>query len=116
VKFIFLVLFFLGGLASTAKSEAVLPAYLLGLVVAGAFLRDKTLVQRTQSGKLLPPGSARFKRGEDRGDSMNTNGKAPPPPLAQSHGAGHRAGVAVQRLVAGAGHDRTLVLTARRLG
>ena len=28
VKFIFLVLFFLGGLASTAKSEAVLPAYL----------------------------------------------------------------------------------------
>ena len=38
VKFIFLVLFFLGGLASTAKSEAVLPAYLVGLVVAGVFL------------------------------------------------------------------------------
>src|SRR5438874_1715669 len=35
VKFIFLVLFFLGGLATTAKSEAVLPAYLVGLVVAG---------------------------------------------------------------------------------
>src|SRR5438876_3227314 len=46
VKFIFLVLFFLGGLASTAKSEAVLPAYLVGLVVAGVFLRDKTLVHR----------------------------------------------------------------------
>jgi len=43
VKFIFFVLFFLGGLASTAKSEAVLPAYLVGLVVAGVFLRDKTL-------------------------------------------------------------------------
>jgi len=41
VKFIFFVLFFLGGLASTAKSEAVLPAYLVGLVVAGVFLRDK---------------------------------------------------------------------------
>src|SRR6266581_1240723 len=40
VKFIFFVLFFLGGLATTAKSEAVLPAYLVGLVVAGVFLRD----------------------------------------------------------------------------
>jgi Kef-type K+ transport system membrane component KefB len=49
VKFLFLVLFFLGGLASTAKSEAVLPAYLLGLVVAGVFLRDKTLVHRMRS-------------------------------------------------------------------
>ncbi len=49
VKFLFLVLFFLGGLASTAKSEAVLPAYLLGLGVAGVFLRDKTLVHRMRS-------------------------------------------------------------------
>jgi Kef-type K+ transport system membrane component KefB len=49
IKFIFFVLFFLGGLASTAKSEAVLPAYLLGLVVAGVFLRDKTLVHRMRS-------------------------------------------------------------------
>src|SRR5437879_3391102 len=49
VKFIFCVLFFLGGLATAAKSEAVLPAYLLGLVVAGVFLRDKTLVRRLRS-------------------------------------------------------------------
>jgi len=49
VKFIFFVLFFLGGLAFTAKSEAVLPAYLLGLVVAGVFLRDRTLVHRMRS-------------------------------------------------------------------
>jgi len=49
IKFILLVLFFLGGLASTAKSEAVLPAYLVGLVVAGVFLRDKTLVHRMRS-------------------------------------------------------------------
>jgi Kef-type K+ transport system membrane component KefB len=49
VKFILFVLFFLGGLATTAKSEAVLPAYLLGLVVAGVFLRDKTLVRRMRS-------------------------------------------------------------------
>jgi Kef-type K+ transport system membrane component KefB len=49
VKFIFFILFFLGGLATTAKSEAVLPAYLLGLVVAGVFLRDKTLVRRMRS-------------------------------------------------------------------
>src|SRR5881275_1267005 len=49
VKFLFFILFFLGGLATTAKSEAVLPAYLLGLVVAGVFLRDKTLVRRMRS-------------------------------------------------------------------
>jgi Kef-type K+ transport system membrane component KefB len=49
VKFIFMVLFFLGGLSTTAKSEAVLPAYLVGLVVAGVFLRDKTLVHRMRT-------------------------------------------------------------------
>src|SRR6266567_3222207 len=49
VKFIFFILFFLGGLATTAKSEAVLPAYLVGLVVAGVSLRDKTLVHRMRS-------------------------------------------------------------------
>jgi len=49
VKFIFFILFFLGGLATTAKSEAVLPAYLLGLVVAGIFVRDKTLVRRMRT-------------------------------------------------------------------
>jgi Kef-type K+ transport system membrane component KefB len=49
VKFIFFILFFLGGLATMAKSEAVLPAYLVGLVVAGVFLRDKTLVHRMRS-------------------------------------------------------------------
>src|SRR2546430_324491 len=49
LKFTFFILFLLGGLATTAKSEAVLPAYLLGLVVAGVFLRDKTLVRRMRS-------------------------------------------------------------------
>lgn len=49
VKFILLILFFLGGLATTAKSEAVLPAYLIGLVVAGVFVRDKTLVHRMRT-------------------------------------------------------------------
>ena len=49
VKFIFLILFFLGGLATAAKSEAVLPAYLVGLVVAGVFLRDKTLMHRMRT-------------------------------------------------------------------
>jgi Kef-type K+ transport system membrane component KefB len=49
VKFIFFILFFLGGLATAAKSEAVLPAYLVGLVVAGVFVRDKTLVHRMRS-------------------------------------------------------------------
>jgi Kef-type K+ transport system membrane component KefB len=49
VKFLLLILFFLGGLSTTAKSEAVLPAYLIGLVVAGVFMRDKTLIHRMRS-------------------------------------------------------------------
>lgn len=49
VKFIFLVLCFLGALAVTASSEAVLPAYLFGLVVAGVFVQDKILIQRMRT-------------------------------------------------------------------
>jgi Kef-type K+ transport system membrane component KefB len=49
VKFIFFILFFLGGLATTAKSEAVLPAYLVGLVVAGVFFaRQNSRAQNAQ--------------------------------------------------------------------
>jgi Kef-type K+ transport system membrane component KefB len=45
-KFIFLVLFGLGGLALMAKSEAVLPAYLVGMVMAPFFLANRTLTHR----------------------------------------------------------------------
>ncbi|MHB0871130.1 MAG: cation:proton antiporter [Chloroflexota bacterium] len=57
VKFLFLVLFALGGLANLANSEAVLPAYLVGLVVAGNFVHDKVLVNRmrTIAFSLLTP-------------------------------------------------------------
>jgi Kef-type K+ transport system membrane component KefB len=46
IKFIFLILFLLGGLSNIAKSEAVLPAYLVGMVLAPFFLRDRILAQR----------------------------------------------------------------------
>jgi len=49
VKFVFLVLFLLGGLATVAQSEAVLPAYLVGLVIAGVFVRDRVLMDRMRS-------------------------------------------------------------------
>jgi Kef-type K+ transport system membrane component KefB len=49
LKFVFLVLFLLGGLAKVAQSEAVLPAYLVGLVVAGVFVRDKSLLERMRA-------------------------------------------------------------------
>jgi len=45
-KFILLILFFLGGLSNMAKSEAVLPAYLIGMVLAPYFLQEKVLAQR----------------------------------------------------------------------
>jgi Kef-type K+ transport system membrane component KefB len=49
VKFVFLVLFGLGGLAKLAQSEAVLPAYLVGLVIAGVFVRDRILMDRMRA-------------------------------------------------------------------
>jgi Kef-type K+ transport system membrane component KefB len=45
-KFISLVLLGLGGLASIAGSEAVLPAYLVGMALAPAFLADPELPRR----------------------------------------------------------------------
>lgn len=45
-KFISLVLLSLGGLASVAGSEAVLPAYLVGMALAPAFLSDPELPHR----------------------------------------------------------------------
>ncbi len=49
IKFIFLVLCVLGALAVAARSEAVLPAYLFGMVVAGLFVRDKVLIYRMRA-------------------------------------------------------------------
>jgi Kef-type K+ transport system membrane component KefB len=45
-KFILLILFALGGLGSLAKAEAVLPAYLVGMVLAPFFLQERVLAQR----------------------------------------------------------------------
>jgi Kef-type K+ transport system membrane component KefB len=48
IKFVLLVLFGLGGLANIARSEAVLPAYLVGLALAPVFLADRELMHRTR--------------------------------------------------------------------
>jgi len=57
IKYFLFLLFGLGGLAAMANSEAVLPAYLLGLAVAGFFLEEKTLTSRmrTMAFSLLTP-------------------------------------------------------------
>ena len=49
IKFIFFILCALGALAVTARSEAVLPAYLFGMVVAGLFVNNKVLILRMRS-------------------------------------------------------------------
>lgn len=49
IKLLLLVLFGLGGLAAQAGSEAVLPAYIAGLVVAGVFTSDRVLMDRMRS-------------------------------------------------------------------
>jgi Kef-type K+ transport system membrane component KefB len=57
VKFVFLLMFFLGGIAGAGGSEPILPAYLIGMVLAGTFLRERLLVQRlrtTAFGILTP--------------------------------------------------------------
>lgn len=57
IKFVFLLLLGLGGLAAAAGSEAVLPAYLLGLVAAGVFHQDprlRTRIRATAFSLLTP--------------------------------------------------------------
>jgi Kef-type K+ transport system membrane component KefB len=49
IKLLFFLLFGLGGLAVKANSEAVLPAYLLGLIVARVFAGNKDLVRRLRT-------------------------------------------------------------------
>jgi Kef-type K+ transport system membrane component KefB len=49
IKLLLVILFALGGLATQAGSEAVLPAYVAGLVVAGVFLHDRVLMDRLRS-------------------------------------------------------------------
>ena len=49
IKLLFLLLLGLGGLATAAGSEAVLPAYLIGLATAGVFLADRVLMDRMRS-------------------------------------------------------------------
>lgn len=57
IKFIFFLLFALGGLAAKAESEAVLPAYLLGLAMASLFAENRALTRhlRTKAFALLTP-------------------------------------------------------------
>ena len=49
IKFLFLVLFCLGGLANLGKSEAVLPAYLTGMALAGFFIGQEELQRRLRA-------------------------------------------------------------------
>ncbi len=49
IKLVLLLLFGLGGLASLARSEAVLPAYLIGLALARQFLKNRVLMHRMRA-------------------------------------------------------------------
>ncbi len=49
IKYVMVLLFLLGGLATLAQSEAVLPAYLIGVAMAGVFLQNQDLAHRTRS-------------------------------------------------------------------
>jgi len=49
IKFLFIVLFVLGGLANLGKSEAVLPAYLIGMALAPFFIKNRELQLRMRA-------------------------------------------------------------------
>jgi glutathione-regulated potassium-efflux system ancillary protein KefC len=56
-KYLLLLLFGLGGLANWAGSEAVLPAYIIGMVLAGTVGKDHQLIRRLRTltfGLLTP--------------------------------------------------------------
>ncbi len=48
-KYLLLILFALGALATWAGSEAVLPAYVLGMLLAGSVGRDHALIRRLRT-------------------------------------------------------------------
>ena len=57
VKFLYFILMALGALATWAESEAVLPAYLMGMALAGSVGRDHALIRRLRTitiGLLTP--------------------------------------------------------------
>jgi Kef-type K+ transport system membrane component KefB len=57
IRLLFLLLLGLGGLAVAGRSEAVLPAYLLGMVAAGLMAGERIMVQRLRAitfGLLTP--------------------------------------------------------------
>src|SRR5437588_5003075 len=49
VKMVFFVLFALAGLATLSKSEAVLPAYMVGLALAGVFAHQRDTIRRLRT-------------------------------------------------------------------
>jgi Kef-type K+ transport system membrane component KefB len=49
IKLLFLILFVLGGLANLGKSEAVLPAYLIGMALAPFFMNQQELQRRMRA-------------------------------------------------------------------
>jgi Kef-type K+ transport system membrane component KefB len=49
VKMVFFVLFALGALATLSKSEAVLPAYMVGLALAGIFAHQRDTLRRLRT-------------------------------------------------------------------
>ena len=49
VKMVFFVLFGLGALATLSNSEAVLPAYMVGLALAGVFARQRDTIRRLRT-------------------------------------------------------------------
>ena len=63
IKFLFLVLFGLGGLANLGKSEAVLPAYLVGMALAPFFLANRELQLRHARDLLRVPDPVLFSQG-----------------------------------------------------
>src|SRR5262249_56286560 len=48
-KYLLLLLFGLGGLATWADSEPVLPAYLIGMILAGTVGKDHILIRRLRT-------------------------------------------------------------------
>ncbi len=57
IKFLLVLMFALGGIADAGGSEPILPAYLVGMVLAGTVLRERAMVlrMRTLAFTILTP-------------------------------------------------------------
>ena len=107
-KYILFLLFAMGGLAAWAGSEAVLPAYIIGMVLAGTVGKDHVLIRRLRTLTFGSADSVLFHPGRFAGIGSGADCRTPGIPCLARGQNGEQDG--------SAGADRARVQLSRTPG